>query len=357
MTKIKQETLINEISLYLEYDKILSNEEKKDFLKNLKFQKINNEWEQIIFDYFDSHIDEEGNILSLELCSKKIKKYNSSYYSSVNDRFIKELFNNVKPLYFFDVDNTLTEYNHVSEEKRTFLNNFKGKSRVILSTGKAFFSIENVSKICGLTNNYASSLNGSVLVYQGKQETISKIGDVSKEIAKKLKEQNINYILYYKDRIVVDNPLNEDNIYYMNKYDEEVDYSVTNINYSEIIKILAFIYEGENEKEQIVRDIIKNEQDLICVRTGYHCYEVLRKDQHKGNTVKIISKLLNHYYRASIGVGDSMNDLQMLNYVGVPYVVNTASSELKECGFIELEEDRKIDIVNLIKKYEGDNYE
>ena len=88
------------------------------------------------------------------------------------------------------------------------------------------------------------------------------------------------------------------------------------------------------------------------MRTAGHCYEILRRDQHKGNTVKKISKLMGRYYRTTVGVGDSMNDLPLLNYVGIPYVVATASDELKSYGFEELEKNRDIDIVNLIKKYD-----
>ena len=46
-----------------------------------------------------------------------------------------------------------------------------------------------------------------------------------------------------------------------------------------------------------------------------------------------------------------MNDLPMLNYVGKPYIVSTSSDELKSYGFELLENNRNIDIVNLIKKY------
>ena len=123
------------------------------------------------------------------------------------------------------------------------------------------------------------------------------------------------------------------------------------IEFDKVVKVLFFIYEGETEKEQMVQDYVKSYPDLVCLRTAGHTYEILRKNQHKGNTVKAISHLLGNHYRATIGVGDSMNDSQLLSHVGKPFVVATASDELKQFGYEQLEYNRDVDIVNLIKQY------
>ena len=122
--------------------------------------------------------------------------------------------------------------------------------------------------------------------------------------------------------------------------------------------MLFFIFEGETSKEQIVIDYVKDYPDLVCMRTSENTYEILKKTQHKGNTVKIISNILGKHYRATIGAGDSMNDSPLLNHVGKPYLVATASDDLKDFGYEELDKDRNTDIVKLIKKYtKGDNNE
>lgn len=349
MTELKKKVMFEEIKEYLDYDKKLSLSEKEELLE-LK-NKYNNEWAQIVFDYFDSHIDDEGNILSLE---NYFIKYDCDkvYYKKVNDSFVSELFKNNKPLFFFDVDNTLTNFAHLSDEKKEFISNYKNKERVILTTGKTYESILNVVDECHLHENYASTLNGSILVDKGKLEIIAQVGKVSKDITDELNNTNINYIIYYKDAIHIIKDLNEDNERMLKKYNEWYVDTNEEINFNDIVKILTFIYEGEDEKEEVVKKIVSKYDDLVCMRTAGHCYEILRKDQHKGNTIKKISKLMGRYYRTSIGVGDSMNDLPLLNHVGIPYVVFTASDELKSYGFEVLEENRDIDIVNLIKKYD-----
>ncbi len=349
MTELIRKVMFEEIKEYLEYDSKLDVSLKDELLQlNSPFE---NSWMQVIYDYFYSHIDDEGNILSLE---NYFLKYNcdKKYYKKVNDEFVSYLFGKYKPLFFLDVDNTLTNFAHLSDEKKDFISNYKDNDRVILTTGKTYESIMNVVDDCKLHDNYASTLNGSVLIDKGEMQIISKIGSISKEITDELNKTDINYIIYYKDAIHIIKDLNEDNERMLKKYNEWYVDNEDAIDFDNIIKVLTFIYEGEDEKENIVKKIISKYDGLVSMRTAGHCYEILRRDQHKGNTVKKISKLMGRYYRTTIGVGDSMNDLPLLNYVGIPYVVATASDELKSYGFEELEKNRDIDIVNLIKKYD-----
>lgn len=348
MTDLKRKVMLEEIKEYLEYDSKLKDFEKSELLQLNSPYK--NPWMQVIYDYFFSHIDEDGNILSLE---NYIIKYDcdKEYYKKVNEEFVSCLFEKEKPLFFLDVDNTLTNFAHLSDEKKEFISNYIEKKRVILTTGKTYESILNVVDDCKLHENYASTLNGSILIDKGEMQIISKIGSVSKDISDELNKTNINYIIYYKDSIHIIKDLNEDNERLLKKYNEWYVDDGKEIDFNNIIKILTFIYEGEEEKEELVKEIISKYDGLVSMRTAGHCYEILRKDQHKGNTIKKISKLMGRYYRTSVGVGDSMNDLPLLNYVGIPYVVSTASEELKSYGFDELEENRDVDIVNLIKKY------
>ena len=60
---------------------------------------------------------------------------------------------------------------------------------------------------------------------------------------------------------------------------------------------------------------------------------------------------MGKYYRLSIGVGDSMNDFPMLEYIGRPFVVSNVSDELKQYNFEILEKNRNIDIVNILKRF------
>ena len=185
---------------------------------------------------------------------------------------------------------------------------------------------------------------------------VSKIGEVSKKLIEALNNTNITYITYYENIIHIVKEIRKEDEELLKKYSEWHIDQKKEVDYNRIIKIMTFIYDDntpkQKQQEALVRKIIEPYPNLVCVRTAYHCYEILDKNQHKGNTVKMISEKMNKYYRTSIGIGDSMNDLPMLNYVGYPYIVSNASDELKSFNFPTLEKNRNIDIVNILKKYD-----
>ncbi len=351
MNDVKLSALKNEIIEYLNYDDALSSQDKSDLL-SLSLSNIKNKWAKTIYHYFNSHIDENGNAISLEVFLKNNNAVNANFYKRVNNAFIKNLFKNNSPLYFFDVDNTLTDNGVLSPQKQEFIKNWKHKDRIILSTGKLKNAIMDVIDACEINNNYSSFLNGSAIFDGASIKDICKLGDISNKLIEELEKTNLEFVLYNSSQIISKKKLNAKNESYLRRYNEWYEILPNGVDCNSIIKILVFIYEDEPEKELQVQKIIKGINGINALRTGPHSYEILKREQHKGNTVKLISKMLNRYYRCTIGVGDSMNDFQMLNYVGLPFIVSTSNKELKDYGFKELIKNREIDIVNLIKKYE-----
>ena len=350
----KQKALIEELNEYLPYDNRLLDTEKQVLLSQ-DYNSLS-AWGKTVYDYFYSHLDAQGNPISLNqfLLDNDCK---AEYYKKVDKEFIDNLFSVQKPLFFFDVDNTLTERGFLSQQKIDFIKSYEQKYRIILTTGKTYDSIKNVIDDCELQSTYASCLNGSVLVENGKLKTIEQLGSISEKIVKDFDNAPFDTVVYYNDNIRLVKPLGERSLKHLTQYNEAY-FTEDKLDYSKVVKVLFFIFEGETEKEQIVIDYVKNYEDLVCMRTSENTYEILKKTQHKGNTVKIISKLLGNHYRATIGAGDSMNDSQLLNHVGKPYLVATASDDLKYFGYEELDIDRNVDIVKLIKKYtEGEDNE
>lgn len=351
-----------EIKYYLTFDKLLNEEDHKQFLKFLKhmsefndISRLENRLMRVMAYYFLSHVDAEGNTISLEhhtRINEEIRN-NFVFFSENKRQFLNLLFQNQSPLFFLDVDHTLTHDGVLSKEKSEFIQHFSKRDHVILSTGKISKSIEKVRNECGLEHNYYSCLNGSI-VHKGDTFTILEgIGLISKKIIEGLLKTEIPFIVYYENSIVKPRELGQEQYDLLEKFDELYFEEVEEINYERVIKILTFIHDHESEKEDIVKKIVNgNDKDLMTVRTAPHCFEIVKKTQHKGKSMKKIAEKLNQYYRISIAVGDSMNDLKMLDYAGYAYVVSNASEELKSRGFKELEGERNIDIALMLKKYE-----
>ena len=332
------------------------NNKTDDQLINAIYSLERNEFNDLLL-YFYLHSDNEGNIVSLNH-SIKLNDFvyeNKELFKEIDEKFLNNLFKDNIPLYFLDVDNTLTDAGFLSQEKIDFITNFKYKENVILSTGKVSDAIMNVINDCKLNDNYYSCLNGSVVHKKDQYIMLNGIGEVSKDIINKLMDKDVTFIFYYHDHIEVNKPLLQKDIDNLNKFNEKFYPCVNEINYKEVIKVLAFIDDDNTEeslkKENIVREVAKDYQDLHCVRTAPHTFEVLRKDQHKGNSVRKIAELMGKYYRLSIGVGDSMNDFPMLEYIGRPFVVSNVSNELNQYGFEILEGSRDVDIVNILKRF------
>ncbi len=347
---VKETTIRNELKHYIPLDDKLSQTDKKRLL-DLDYNSLG-EWAKTVYDYFYSHVDECGNAISINQFFD-LTDCDHEYYKRVDKVFIDNLFAMQKPLFFFDVDNTLTDGGFLSEQKIDFIKNFSEKHRIILTTGKTYDSIRVVVDALELSGNYASCLNGSVLVDKGEFIPIEKIGSYSEDIVRYFDSAPFDTVVYYPDNIRLVKPLSERSLAHLTKYSEAY-FEEEKLDFDKVVKVLFFIFDDEPDrarKEQMVIDYVQNYPELICMRTSENTYEILKKTQHKGNTVKIISKLLGNHYRATIGVGDSMNDSPLLSHVGKPYVVASASDELKSFGYDELEKNRDVDVVNLIKNY------
>lgn len=313
---------------------------------------------KLVIQYLYSHIDNEGALITLHDCAKfdkYVKKY-YSYFKRVERDYIYILIERNIPLFFIDVDNTLTVDGFLSKERIDFIKNYKYKDRIILSTGKSSSAIKDVLKECGLESNYCSCINGSVIYKDGKNELISKLGKISEAIINDLKKTNIKFIGYYEDGVKKIIDLDEAYFKDLEKYNEKCSIEKT-LDYNKIIKILCFIKddssEEEKEKEEKVKQIVESYEDINCVRTSFYFYEILTRKQHKGNGVRKIAEKLNTYYRISVGIGDSMNDYPLLTHTGKSYIVSTSSAELKSHGFEELGKNRNTDILEVLKKYEN----
>ena len=249
MKNSKKRTMFKEVEKYLSYETELSQNQKENFIKNL-FKKEHQGLEKLIYDYFYSHVNSIGENVSIE----RFLKYNketSEYYNNVNKVFVERLFKNNKALYFFDVDNTITDYGKLSKEKKDYISNFPYKERIILSTGKAYEAILDVVNACGLQNNLASCINGSVLVENQKFKMINGIGSVSKQLIEEIDKTDIQFIYYYTDGVFSKYHLNEKNTEWMQKYNEFYEIN-TNIEYDKVIKILTFVYDDEPNKEKVI---------------------------------------------------------------------------------------------------------
>lgn len=369
ITKERQNKVIEELAYYSKYDTVLTKTEWENFFEYLSdVENMNNsieafssfDWARFCLKYMYSHVTDKGKVTSIDEVSLKdpFILQHFSYFKMIEDDFTHHLFMDNKPLCFIDVDNTLTNLNKISKEKKSFIANWKYKNNIILSSGKLPRSLELYQDELDIKGNYMSCLNGSVIGKNGEIYLINRIEDNIKPLLDKLKELCIHYVVYYTNSMSTDISLDSGEIdilknineYYMNKKDRKV------INYNNVVKILMFVRNIKKNDEIInkLNEMLKEYPNLYMVRTGKDFLEIMSKKQDKGQTVKKICEEMGRYYRCSIGIGDSMNDLPMLDLVGRGYMVHNSEPELLKHSFEKLFNNRDKDIVILLKKLEAD---
>lgn len=103
---------------------------------------------------------------------------------------------------------------------------------------------------------------------------------------------------------------------------DEWKYSVENID------VVAVFFHDENERQKC-REILLKEDDLLIVSVAPFNLEIISKHAGKGNGILSLSKKLNVNAKNIAGVGDSGNDIPMMQVVGLRLAVSNATDQLK----------------------------
>ncbi|MGR9048080.1 Cof-type HAD-IIB family hydrolase [Halobacillus faecis] len=100
-----------------------------------------------------------------------------------------------------------------------------------------------------------------------------------------------------------------------------------------VYNILTFSF--EEEKLQKGWERFKDYPDLTLVSSANHNFEVEHRLASKGNAVKQLAQQLNLSIERTAVIGDSLNDLSMINMAGNSAAMGNAKNEVKEaCQFL-----------------------
>ena len=87
----------------------------------------------------------------------------------------------------------------------------------------------------------------------------------------------------------------------------------------------------ENDLEKLEKKLVKDlENDLSITISSPYCLEFMKKGVNKAETLKKVLKILDISPNEVIAFGDSMNDYEMLSFVGKPFIMGNANKRLIE---------------------------
>jgi|GEM_PF-1691746 len=239
------------------------------------------------------------------------------------------------PFVVMDVDNTLVPSGkQISNENKEAISLYlKQGGKIMLATGKVPSALYELIRILNIEDNYHIAGNGSFLFHMNKNEfqELFKLGNNSKMIIQSLIENKISAYVYYADTInIIGRGHTKKEIEHMISLGEPTPMVNEEINYEEVVKILFFIDNDDFEKEKLIRELLEPYMgDYHFIRTGSYLLEIHHQEQTKANALKKYTELFPAELENFYAIGDSENDLSMLEVVGNPYIVGNASEELK----------------------------
>ncbi len=311
-----------------------------------------------VISYFDMQTNLKGDTVSLEsrLYSVRRRKKLSVEFilwtKAVRDIMLYFMLKNGRKALVFDVDNTISFDNHISQINIDEIIEYKDMGfEIIFNTGKLPHSIYEVEKELGF-QVHKICLNGNVVSEDvSNLKVLKDINDYKETCKSLLENNNIGYIEYTKNGVELNDTLSDQDL---QKIKDVGDFYLSNEK-SELIKIICFIEQEEKEKQRILKEYVKG-KNIDVVRTSKYFYEIVPSVNNKGTGLLKLLKDLNIYHRATLGFGDNYNDLPMFKYVGRGYLVNTAGKYLKARGYEVINGNPKTAVGNKLKEIRGEKY-
>ncbi len=239
-----------------------------------------------------------------------------------------------------DLDGTLLNNNQTVGKKDYKCLKLLEQKKVIriIATGRSLYSFNKIIKPDFPIDYLIFSAGAGIMDFNSKKIITSfhiEKNDV-KIIAEKLNELKIDF--------QVRNKVPQGHIYKYKQYsDKNADFERINEIYKEFIEELInfdsfedasrFLCISDNEK--IIDEVYQNFPDFGIVRATSSIdnktiwMEIFTKNVNKGSSLSYLSKQLNFSLNNTLGIGNDYNDIDFLNLIGLSYMVENASDNLK----------------------------
>lgn len=257
-----------------------------------------------------------------------------------------------------DIDGTLLNSEHqISSKTKTALLKAQEKGfKVVLSSGRPTHAMSKISDELELKKfgSYISSYNGGEIIRMDTEETIFSsgltVGDqhLVFDVAKK---NGVNIISYTREEI-----LTQDDDKYIRRESELCDMPINKV--TDFKKEIDFctvkcLMTASPEKVSEVFPLIHGEiGDRFNLATSAPFFiECTKKGIDKGAGLIHLAEILGVKLEEMIACGDGLNDLSMLNVVGLPVAMGNANDEVKSaCSYTTMTNDED-GIAHVVEKF------
>ncbi len=281
-----------------------------------------------------------------------------------------------------DLDGTLlNSQGEISDENRLYLKKAIDKGiDVVLASGRPIDSVENLSLEIG-ANKYLISGNGAV-VYGIQEKEILYNKFLSKaqvlNIIKMCKDNSIYCNVYTENEIIAES-LNYNILFYYRENankDEEKRTKINIVNdmykYIESSQVEKYLKITVCDDSQLIfnsilrklktisdvdvldvshmsRKIIKDGTERIQIE--YFYTEITNRNVNKWEAIKYIIEKDGINPDEVVGIGDNINDKEMIEYAGLGIAMGNSSPDVKAVAKIVVADNNSDGVAEAIKKY------
>ncbi|MBR3132792.1 MAG: HAD family phosphatase [Clostridia bacterium] len=281
-----------------------------------------------------------------------------------------------------DLDGTLlNSYGEITERTKNAIKKAIDKGvEIVLASGRPIASVENLSNEIG-ANNFLISGNGAI-VYDIKNEEII----YDKFLTKKqllniidICEENSIYYNVYSENEVITKALNYNTLFYHKENEHKEEEKRTTINI--VSDVRDYILKSENEnflkvtvcdQSQIIFNSITkkmrniNDIDVLdvahmsrkTIKSGteevsveYYYTEITNKDVNKWTALEDLLNRLNIKKDEVIGIGDNINDKELVEEAGLGVAMGNSSPQIKEIADYVAPDNNSDGVAEVIEKF------
>jgi Cof subfamily protein (haloacid dehalogenase superfamily) len=263
---------------------------------------------------------------------------------------------NSMSLIAIDLDGTLLNHqNEISEENKNAIQYAQEKGfEVVISSARAYFDVRNICEKAGLSLFIIGTNGATIHSKEGKQisSTIIEKNDV-RSILEWLNERNYYYEVFTDTAIYIikkesekfnqeiqrikSTSLDERMIELTEDAERQLDQFgyVAVENVDEILNKKENFYNilicsFDNEKLTDGRNQFEEFAELAVVSSAEHNLEITNKKASKGMALENLALFINCSLDQAMAIGDSENDLSMLQKVGYSVAMGNAKKRIKD---------------------------
>lgn len=165
--------------------------------------------------------------------------------------------------------------------------------------------------------------------------------------------RDIHFQIYFKDQIFVEK-MND----WSREYERATRVPVVETNLCELLthekegveKILLFgepeILQGWEEKIHL-----RYEGQVRTTKSKAHFLELIHPEVNKGAALSSLAERLGIKQKEVLAVGDSLNDLEMIQYAGIGVAMGNGRQEVKEAANVVTSSNQEDGVAQAIEKY------